>query len=435
MNQRKAWFIWSIGVCAYIMAVFNRSSLGVTGVAAQERFHAGAGALALFSVMQLGVYASLQVPVGVLVDRIGSRRMLVAGGLLMTAGQGAMAVSHTIPAAIMARVLVGAGDAMTFISVLRLIGSWFSTSRLSLVTQLTGMLGQFGQLLAAVPLVALLHRAGWSITFATVAFFGLTVALVVGFTLSNAPAGTVRVPGARSGADIRQLLVHAWHEPGTQMGLWTHFVTQFPGTTFALLWGYPFLTVGEGLGPGEAALLLTLLVIAGTGFAPLLGQLAARWPMRRSALVFGVVGSSALAWTVVLCWPGQAPVWLLTVLVLVLASNGPGALLGFDYARSFNPSHRMGSASGIVNVGGFVASLITIFAIGVVLDLLTPRGSTAYTLDSFRAAFSVQYLMWAFGLVMFWRHRRVVRTRMAGEGVELDPFHRAVARRIRAGNR
>src|SRR3954453_6126778 len=114
------------------MAVFNRSSLGVTGVAAQQRFHASAGALALFSVMQLAVYASLQIPVGALVDRVGSRRMLVTGALLMATGQAALAFTHTIPGAILARVLVGAGDAMTFISVLRLVGSSFAARQLSL---------------------------------------------------------------------------------------------------------------------------------------------------------------------------------------------------------------------------------------------------------------------------------------------------------------
>ena len=66
----------------------------------------------------------------------------------------------------------------------------------------------------------------------------------------------------------------------------------------------------------------------------------------------------------------------------------------------------MGSASGVVNVGGFVASLLTILAIGAVLDLLTPGASTDYGLGAFRAAFAVQYVFWAIGLVGVLRHRR-----------------------------
>lgn len=432
MNSKNGWYIWGLGLSAYVLAVFNRTSLGVTGVEAQARFHASAGVLALFAVLQLAVYASLQVPVGVLVDRVGPRRMLVTGGLVMALGQVALATSHAVPGAIGARVLVGAGDAMTFISVIRLVAAWFPARRVGMVTQLTGILGQAGQLAAAYPLVALLHFSGWADTFLVVAVIGAIVAIVLAFTLRDAPPGAVAAAAPASGAEVRGLLGRAWSEPGTRLGLWTHFVTQFSGTVFALLWGYPFLTVGEGLSPEAAGALLTLLVVAATGFGPLLGVLAGRWPLRRSWLVFAIVGASAGMWTVVLSLSGPAPIWLLAALVLVLASNGPGSLVGFDYARSYNPSYRIGSASGIVNVGGFVASLTTIAAIGIVLDLLTPHGSTAYTLNAFRVAFSVQYVVWGFGLLMFWRTRRTVRARMAAEGVELDAFPQALARRLRA---
>ena len=76
-----------MAVTAYLAAVFHRSSLGVTGVDATHRFGINASALAVFSVAQLAVYAAMQIPVGVLLDRYGSRRLLLAGGALMVAGQ------------------------------------------------------------------------------------------------------------------------------------------------------------------------------------------------------------------------------------------------------------------------------------------------------------------------------------------------------------
>ena len=117
------------------------------------------------------------------------------------------------------------------------------------------------------------------------------------------------------------------------------------------------------------------------------------------------------------------------LLVVVLASNGPGSLLGFDYARTENPSHRLGSASGIVNVGGFVASLLTIFLVGLLLDLTTTGGAASYTLGAFRTALSVQYLFWLFGIVMVLRTRRVLRSRLTEQGLTLDPLPRAIARK------
>ena len=428
--SRRALAVWLAGLAAYAVAVFHRSSLGVAGVEAQERFGAGASAVSLFLVLQLAVYAGLQVPVGVALDRFGSRRVVLAGAVTMAAGQLVLALAEDVPAAVVARVLVGAGDAMTFISVLRLVPAWFPGPTVPVVTQLTGILGQVGSIVAAYPLVALLEGTSWRATFLGAAAVGVLVAVLVGVALQDTPAGRVR-PGAVDLAQVRRALVETWRESGTQLGLYTHLVTQFSGTVFALLWGYPFLTVGQGLSAGTAAGLLSLLVLVGMAVGPLLGRLAGRWPLRRSVLVFGILGATVTAWTVVLLWPGRAPLPLLVALVVVLGTNGPGSMIGFDYARTWNPAERLGSASGVVNVGGFVASLVTILAIGAVLDLLTPGRSTAYELDTFRAAFAVQYVFWAIGLAGVLRHRRRLRARLAADGVVLAPLHVAIGARLR----
>jgi MFS family permease len=429
----RAYVVWGVGLVAYAVAVFHRSSLGVAAVDAQERFSAGASAVSLFLVLQLAVYAGLQVPVGVALDRFGSRRMILAGALTMAAGQLLLALATDVPTAVAARVLVGAGDAMTFISLLRVVSLWFPGPSAPLLTQLSGILGQIGSVLAAYPLVTLLHATSWRTTFLGAAATGLLVAVLVLVALRDAPAG--QAPATPVGmAGLRHSLAATWREPGTRIGLYTHLVTQFSGTVFALLWGYPFLVVGEGLSPAAAAGLLTLLVLVGMGVGPLLGRLCGRWPLRRSVLVFTILAATVSIWTVVLLWPGPAPLPLLVVLVVVLGTNGPGSMIGFDYARTENPAERMGSASGVVNVGGFVASLLTILAVGAVLDLLTPGGSTDYGLDAFRAAFAVQYVFWAIGLVGVVRHRRELRARMARDGVVIAPLHVAVGARLRGGS-
>ncbi|MCW2634503.1 MAG: Transporter, superfamily [Blastococcus sp.] len=429
----RAYVMWGVGLVAYAVAVFHRSSLGVAAVQAQERFSAGASVVSLFLVLQLAVYAVLQVPVGVALDRFGSRRMILAGALTMAAGQLVLALATDVPTAMAARVLVGAGDAMTFISVLRVVGLWFPGRTVPLATQLTGLLGQVGSLAAAYPLVALLHGTSWQTTFLGAAATGLLVGILVLVALRDAPAGVEPAPAAGL-AEVRRNLVSTWREPGTRLGLYTHLATQFSGTTFALLWGYPFLVVGEGLAPGTAAGLLTLLVLVGMAVGPVFGRLCGWWPLRRSVLVFGILAATVTAWTVVLLWPGPAPLPLLVVLVVVLGTNGPGAMIGFDYARTENPAERMGSASGVVNVGGFLASLLTIFAVGAVLDLLTPGASTAYGLEAFRAAFAVQYVFWAVGLFGVLRHRRQLRARLARDGVRIAPLHLAVGARLRGGS-
>jgi MFS family permease len=427
---RRAYAVWAVGLAAYTVAVFHRSSLGVAAVEAQERFSTGASAVALFLVLQLAVYAALQVPVGLALDRFGSRRLLVTGALTMAAGQLTLALAGDVPTAVAARVLVGTGDAMTFISLLRVISFWFPGRTVPVVTQLTGLIGQIGQIVAAYPLVALLHGLSWPVTFAGAGAVGVLVALLVAVALRDAPHEVTPSPVAGLAA-VRRGLVDTWSEPGNKLGFHTHLVTQFSGTVFALLWGYPFLVVGQGLAPGTAATLLTVMVLTAMGVGPLFGRLVARWPLRRSTLVLTIAGTTVAAWTAVLLWPGRAPFWLLVLLVVVLATNGPGSMIAFDYARTENPAERIGSATGVVNVGGFLAALLTVLGIGAVLDVLTPGASTAYSLGAFKAAFAVQYVFWALGMVGVVRHRRRVRARYARGGAVLAPLHVALFARLR----
>jgi MFS family permease len=424
-TPRRAWLILAVGVMAYAVAVFQRASLGVAGVEAQHRFGITAAVLGLFGVLQLSVYAGLQVPVGVVLDRVGSRRLVAIGAAVMGIGQLVLATSHSVALGVVGRVLVGAGDAMTFISVLRLIAVWFPPGRVPVLTQSTGLLGQVGQIAAALPLVALLTGVGWSASFLTASFMGFAIAVAAAVGLRDFPPGYAPTHAPVGAGQAIARLKRAWREPGTRLGLWTHFTAQFSGTVFALLWGYPFLVVGEHRTPAEAGLLLTLLVLVSMVVGPIVGHLAARWPFRRSVPVLGIVAATVIAWTAVLAWPGRAPLALLVMLVVVLASNGPGSLMAFDYARTENDVERIGSATGIVNVGGFVASLLTIALIGIVLSVSSAGGGAGYTLHDYKLAFSVQYAFWGVGLAGLLYSRRRLRT---VRGLQLDPFPRAVVR-------
>jgi MFS family permease len=346
----------------------------------------------------------------------------------MAAGQLVLAVAVDLPTAVLARVLVGAGDAMTFICVLRLVSVWFPSRRVPLMTQLTGIIGQLGQVLSAIPLVALLRGPGWTTAFAALSGLGLLAAGLALAALRDAPPGVQATARISSRAEVAAQLADAWSQPGTRLGMWSHFVTQFSGMVFALLWGFPFLVSGQRLSAAAASGLLTVYVLAGMAAAPLVGTLVARHPLRRSWLVLGIVGLTAAAWAVVLALPGTAPMWLLVLLVLILALGGPGSMIGFDFARTFNPPHRLGTATGIVNVGGFVASLVTILLIGIVVDALSPAGASSYGLDAFRAALSVQFVVWGIGVVGVVRTRRRARAELAREGVVVPPMRVALRR-------
>lgn len=412
IGGRRAYAVWLAALAVYVLGIFHRTSLGVAGLIAADRFHITASQLATFTVVQLLVYAAMQIPVGVLLDRYGSRRLLIVGLALMTLGQFWFAFAGTYAVGLSARVLVGAGDAMIFVSVMRITALWFRVRQVPLLTQLTGQLGQLGAIAASFPLSAALHSLGWRTSFLIASGLGLVLAVVLVVVVKDSPfRGTPQEP-IRVRA-VAATLRTTWGTPGTRLGLWSHFTSQFSPTVFTLLWGFPFLVKGEGLSETTASTLLVVITASAMVFGPVLGQLVSRHPYHRSQFVLGIVISIAAVWTLVLLWPGPAPLGVLVLLVVVSAAGGPGSMVGLDLARTFNPQHRLGSAIGIANIGGFLASLLTMWLIGLVLDHLEPRGPQYYDLGDFRVALCVQYLFWIVGGVQVWRHRRRTRGHLA----------------------
>jgi len=397
-------------MAAYFLAVFHRSSLAVAGLLAADRFGISASQLATFTTLQLVVYAGMQIPVGILVDRFGPRSVMLSGMVVISVAQAGFAAADSYPLALLARVFVGVGDAMTFICLLRIVAAWFAPRRIPLMTTLSGTLGQLGSVVAAIPMTWALGHLGWTKAYLIAAVAGPVVALAGLFLLHDAP-GRPNVRGvSRTMREVLAGLAESWSHPGTRLGFWMHFTTPFSSNTLGLLWGLPFFVRGELRTDHEAGLLLTLMTATAMVVGPLLGWAIGREPWHRSTLALWIIGATIALWTVTLAWPGAAPLWVLVLLVVAVGAGGPASMIGFDVARTFNPAHRLASASGIVNQGGFIASLVLVLSIGWVLDWRTPGSGSGYTIDAFRWAMSLQYVLWAVGLTQIVRYRRRARS-------------------------
>ena len=405
IGRRRAWVIWVVALSVYGLAVFHRSSLGVAGLLAADRFGIAATELSLFTVVQLTVYAGMQVPVGVGSISWADNH---AGNPVQIAhrdGQVACACVTCFPAAGGARALMGAGDSMVFVSVIRLVVIWFTPKQSALVPQMTGQIGQLGGIAAAAPLSWALHELGWTRTFAFASTLGLFLLAGVLLVVNDSPFRAdeiVKVRLRALAASVRTV----WGNPGTRLGMWSHFTAPFAVSSFAMLWGFPFLVRGQEWSQQAAATLLMAMILwaAVSGF--LLGVAVGRFPFWRSWIVITVVTSMALAWAAALLRTTPAPAWLMVLTVFLTATGGPASMVAFDLARTFTPVQQTGRANGIVNVGGFVAALACMAAIGIVLDLREPAGMEAYDLADFRVAMSVQYVFWAFGVAQILRYRR-----------------------------
>jgi predicted MFS family arabinose efflux permease len=410
--------MWGTAVVVYMAAVFHRGSLGVAGLEASNRFGVGPAALGTFTVLQLLVYAAMQVPTGLLVDRFGPRKVLTAAALLMGLGQVIFALATSYPLGLFARAVLGFGDAMTFISLLRLASAYFSARRYSLVVSLTAALGGLGNLVATVPLTLLLDNFGWTATFLVTGLVTAGYALVAA-RLRDTPTGPAPRGEPIKLAAVAKSVRAAWHTPATRLGFWVHFATMAAPAVLGLLWGFPYLVQAHGLSAQAASSVLGVMVIVTIISGPAIGALIGPRPELRMLLVAGFLVVEVGLWAMLLLWTGQMPVAMLTVAFGLLALGLPLSAIGFSIARDYNPLCRVGTASGVVNVGGFFATTLAAFGIGLVLDI----GA------SFRIALLVPAALMALGIwrtAVWWRRARgaVFAAEARGEDVPVRIRHR-----------
>ena len=423
-SGRTAMGVWTCAVLAYFVGVTHRTALGVAGVEAIDRFSLSATGLAALSVTQLAVYAVMQIPAGRLLDRFGPRAVITVGSLVMAAGQLVLSLADSVPTALAARVLIGAGDAGLFISAIRLVTEWFPVRRVPVMVQVTGLIGQSGQLASAIPVAWLLHAQGWGTTFGTLAVTGVLAAAVAFVGIRS--SGTVTpAPRTRFVPAVRL----ATRPAGTRLGYWSHFVTPFSANVVTLLWGVPFFLTAQDRTPAEASLLLTLLTLTAMGTGPLIGLFAARHPLRRSWAVLTSCVVTLGAWLLLLIPSEPQPMWVLVVFVVAVGAGGPVSLVGMDFARTSTPAASLGTATGFVNTGGFTSTIGAVLSVGVVLQLASPPGATTYSLDAYRLAFSSLIVPWVIGVVGVLRSRRRTRAQLLTEGTVVPPVRKVLERR------
>ena len=413
MKKSFAPAVMAVGGLAYVIAVTQRSSMGVAAIDATERFHTNAEQLSMLAVAQLVIYALMQVPVGILLDRFGPRVLLSLGAVSMALGQAAVAFATELEFAVVGRMLVGFGDAFTFISMIRLINGWYKGSIASKLQQWMGNGGQIGQILSAIPFAYLLHQTNWQSSFLTLASVSGVLAVAVFFVVADDRDHTSVHKPASFRTALSNLREQA-KRPTTKMAFWIHFSTMSSSSMFLLLWGVPFLVTAQGLDKSVALGLLSSFVVLGFIAGVVYAEVCGRLPQLRHIVLVAMIWSILISWGIMLAWPGRAPFWSLILMVFCLGAAGPSSMIAFDYSKQFTPREKLGATNGFINIGGFSATFSMMFLIGLVLDgyyLLVGRvnGQQLYSVQGFRIAFVVLLLVVGFGLYRYSVNARLVR--------------------------
>lgn len=363
--------VWGTAAVFYMLAMFHRMSLAVASLDASERLGIGVDRLALLSALQLALYLALVVPVGLMVDRIGARLTLASGLATMALGEALFALATAPGPALVGRGLVGAGDALIFLCVLRVAQAWFAPGRYAQMALLTATAGAIGHLATTVPLGGALDVLGWTPVFLGSAIVTALAAIVCLVVIRDHPPGVTAPPpvAGRLGERLRAV-AGRW---ATRRAIFTHLSLMGPFVAVSALWGYPWLVEDRGLSEGAARLALLGCVAACAVGGPVAGVAVARHPHWRDRITAGTALAVAAGWLVALLWPGGSPAAVAIAALVATGLTCSAAMLAFDIARAGNPVAQAGLATGVTNTGGFGAAVALQLTVGA---LVGPLGLT-----------------------------------------------------------
>jgi nitrate/nitrite transporter NarK len=321
-------------------------------------------------------YAVMQVPVGVLTDRLGARRVMLGCMGVMALGAGAFALSHTYEQSLISRCLLGMGAAATWLPGLRLIQEWFEPRERGLATGLFSAGGGVGGTTALLLLPILAGHLGWRLGYALLALPVLGTMVAVWFLVRAEP----RARDAVAVAGVPTRFLTGMREVLTMPALWPFnvYVLFSYGGYFALLtWLPTFLVRSEGLSQAGAGF-VTALITGGTIVSwPLAGFLSDRFGRRKPIFLVSQALSVAVCLAFAYLVPGTGLGGAAAVAVFAGLMLG-GLITPFVMVTELVPPRLMGTASGVVNAFCFVGGLLVPVALGYALDL-TGSFAAAFT--------------------------------------------------------
>lgn len=394
----KALSVWVAAIAVYIVAITGRTSFGVASVAALDRFGVSSAAIAVFTSIQVGTYALAQIPTGVAIDKWGPRAMLVAGALVMGTGQVLLGFTDSYSVAIAARVLIGAGDATAFLSVMRILPYWFPMRRTPMFTQMTSSIGQLGQFISAIPFMWLLGIKGWTVAFVSLGAAGILIAVAASIAVADSPEkagiiGKLDTP-ASPPTPLSQRLRSVMGSPTTWNSFFIHYCGMLAIPVFVMMWGVPLMTEAMGLSRPQAGMILTLNTVFMVLISPLHGKISARFHAQRDLVALGAAVTHLICWAVFFAAGTPHGVWALIVMMFLMALLVPVSNYGFDKIRERLPGEVVATATGLANMGGFIAGMLGAQIMGFVLS---QRGGLGWA--DFRWAALAVAAAWVAGFV------------------------------------
>jgi len=415
MRRRRA-ALWTLLAAGFLFVNFHRTATAVLADSLARTFDATGAELGVLHASFFYIYAPLQLPAGLIVDRYGPRRVGAGGLGLLSLGVGWFALSESLATAFLARAVVGLGGSVLYIGTLRFCANWFRADQYATMTGYTVAAAGLGGILATTPLAVATGAVGWrTAILATAVTTGVLTLAIAGFVRDTPAQAGVVTAGDNLGVDtsaatladiVANVRTVVAERETWLMGLILFCVL---GVNFTVLglWGVPFLVDSYGISLARAS---TVVLVGNVGFvlgSPLLGALSDRLG-RRTEVVVATTVLFTLAYAVLAVVPPFRVV--APVLFVALIANG-GVALVFTVGKERHPPSVAGTVTGVVNGFGYAGAALLPALMGGVLDAYwtgeTLNGARVYTVFGYRIAFGIAT---AAGLVAtlaaMWLHRR-----------------------------
>ncbi|OED44239.1 hypothetical protein AB833_01915 [Chromatiales bacterium (ex Bugula neritina AB1)] len=357
---RTGLIAWAVGSLFFLYGFALRVSPSVMVDELMREFHVSALVLGNLSAIYFYVYAAVQIPVGVMMDRIGPRVLMALACVLCGVGCFLFAAAEDIWLAYFGRFLIGLGSAFTWVGVLTIIATSLPAKNFAGFTGGGQLAGTTGAILGQAPLALGIEYFGWRSSLYGLGMFG--IALAAGLWATVQP----RVRDTVVAVPLRQSLKVAAGNPQTWWLALVGMSLTGPVLAFAGLWGVPWFAAVRGVPRSEAAPLLSLVFVGWLLGAPLMGWLSDKIQRRVPLLIAGTLISSTTIASVL-----YLPSLNLTVVAVLLFISGIGGavmILTFAAGRDHNPEYARGAALGIINTCVVASGALLQPLIGALLD-------------------------------------------------------------------
>ena len=351
-----------------------------------REFTVGAAILGYLSATYLYIYAALQIPLGLVVDKYGLRGVVAGACAVCGIGSIVFSLAENVYVAYLGRGLVGAGAAFSFVGALNMAARWFP-SRFAVLGGWAQMMGSVGGFVGQAPLSMAVAAFGWRSCNLSLGVGGIFLAALLLFT--------VRDPKKTGSSDDNLSIWLGLKYVCTNSQTWlaTLAAAGLTGTLLAFggLWGVPYLMAAREIDKPSAASFISIIFIGWAVGAPFFGWLSDRIGKRRVLLLCGTAGA-ALTISTIIVFPKLSTILIIPVLTLK-GFFSASMILGFALAKENNPAESSGVALGLINTFVVGSGAILQPVVGVLLDYTwsgqTSGGVRIFDVEAFQVSMAI----------------------------------------------